>query len=69
NIRSAIAASTGALGAIGTTHILPAVGFGAAGIKAGSIAAGVQASLYGAAVPAGSVFATLQSWGMTGALA
>lgn len=48
--------------------MLSAVGFRAAGVKAGSIAAGVQASVYGAAVPAGSMFATLQSWGVTGAL-
>lgn len=29
----------------------------------------MQASIYGAAVPAGGTFATLQSWGATGALA
>lgn len=29
----------------------------------------MQASVYGAAVPAGSVFAALQSYGATGALA
>ena len=54
---------------IGTTHILPAVGFCATGVKAGSIAAGVQAAFYGAVVPAGSTFATMQSLGATGALA
>ena len=66
---TAIAAGTGTLAAIGTTYVLPAVGFCAAGVKAGSIAAVVQASVYGAAVPAGGVFATLKSWGATGALA
>lgn len=49
--------------------MLPTVGFCAAGVKAGSIAAGVQAFFYGAAVPAGGIFATLQSGGATGALA
>ena len=29
----------------------------------------MQAFVYGAAVPAGGMFATLQSWGATGALA
>ena len=66
---TAIAASIGTIAAIGTTYILPAVGFCAAGLQAGSIAAGVQASVHGAAVPAGGIFATLQSWGATGAMA
>lgn len=66
---AAIAAGAGTLAALGTTYILPVAGFGAAGIKAGSIAAGVQATVYGASVPAGGVFATLQSAGVTGALA
>lgn len=29
----------------------------------------MQASVYGAAIPGGGLFATLQSWGATGALA
>ena len=29
----------------------------------------MQAAVYGASVPAGGIFATLQSWGATGALA
>ncbi|KIW65523.1 hypothetical protein PV04_07778 [Phialophora macrospora] len=66
---SAIAAGSGTLAAIGTTYVLPAVGFCAAGVKSGSIAAGVQSAIYGGSVPAGSMFATLQSWGATGALA
>ena len=49
--------------------MLPTVGFCAAGVKAGSLATGAQACVYGAAVPAGGIFATLQSWGATGALA
>ena len=42
---TAIATGTGTLAAIGTTYILPAVGFGAAGVKVGFIAAAVQASV------------------------
>lgn len=56
---SAIAAGTGTLAAIGTTYVLPTVGFCAGGVQAGSIAAGVQASVYGAAIPARGIFATL----------
>ena len=56
------------MAAIGTTYVLPAVGFCATGVKAGSLAAAVQASVYGAVIPAGSIFATLQSWGATGAM-
>ena len=41
---------------------LPMIGFGAGGITAGSIAAGMQ----GPAVAAGSNFAALQSLGATG---
>lgn len=65
----AISVSTGAVAAIGTTYVLPVVGFCTAGVKAGSVAAGVQAAVYGGSVPAGSAFATLQSWGATGAIA
>ncbi|KAG8774457.1 hypothetical protein FRC12_001968 [Ceratobasidium sp. 428] len=43
-------------------------GFGPAGIIAGSAAAGLQAALYGAAVPASGVFAGLTSAAMTGTL-
>ena len=69
NAFSAIAAGAGTIAAIGTTYILPAAGFCAAGIKSGSIAAGVQAAVYGGSIPAGGPFAALQSWGATGALA
>lgn len=36
-------------------------------MTAGSAAAAIQGAVYGAAVPAGGVFATLTSLGMTGA--
>ena len=59
------------LGLLGATAVvatgglaLPALGFGGAGVAAGSIAAGLQ----GPAVAAGSCFATCQSLGATGAL-
>lgn len=39
-IFTAIATSTGTLAAIGTTYVLSTVGVGAAGVKAGSLAAG-----------------------------
>ena len=41
-------------------------GFGTAGVVAGSLAAATQATIGN--VAAGSLFATLTSWGMTGAL-
>ena len=40
------------------------LGFGTAGIAAGSVAAATQATIGN--VAAGSVFSTLTSWGMTG---
>lgn len=46
--------------------VLPAIGFTAEGIAAGSIAAGIQSGIGN--VVAGSAFATLQSAGMSGAL-
>ncbi|KAJ7190129.1 hypothetical protein GGX14DRAFT_483711 [Mycena pura] len=45
-----------------------AVGFGAAGVTAGSIAAGIQSAVYGGAVGAGSLFAWAQSVGAGGAM-
>ena len=42
------------------------IGFGGAGIAAGSIAAGIQSSI--GSVAAGSIFSIFQSLGMTGAL-
>ena len=49
-----------ALGGLGGTLL----GFGTSGIVAGSAAAAAQAAIGN--VAAGSVFATLTSWGMTG---
>ncbi|KAI5928111.1 hypothetical protein F4810DRAFT_706004 [Camillea tinctor] len=43
-------------------------GFGSGGVVLGSIAAGVQSILYGAVVPAGSLFSTLTSMGALGTL-
>ncbi|KAF4612542.1 hypothetical protein G7Y89_g15590 [Cudoniella acicularis] len=42
------------------------LGFGPAGIVAGSIAAGFQSWMYGGFTPAGGLFATLTSVGMLG---
>lgn len=50
------------------TASLSVVGFTVAGPAAGSIAAWVQAIVYGGAVPAGGLFAVLQSIGMGGAI-
>ena len=56
-----IGGSLAAAGGLGATLF----GFGTAGIAAGSLAAATQAAIGN--VAAGSVFATLTSWGMTGA--
>ena len=50
------------------TTALSAIGFTAVGPAAGSIAAWAQAVVYGGAIPAGGLFAILQSIGMGGAL-
>ncbi|KAB5593741.1 Transmembrane protein [Ceratobasidium theobromae] len=42
------------------------LGFGPAGVIAGSIAAGFQSAAYGAFTPAGGLFAVLTSVGMLG---
>jgi len=49
--------------------VLFALGFGPAGIIAGSLAAGFQSWMYGAITPAGGVFAVLTSIGMMGIFA
>jgi len=49
--------------------ILWLLGFGSAGVVQGSIAAGIQAALYGAAVPAGGLFALMQWAGAVGVMA
>lgn len=56
------------MAAIGTTYVLPAIGFCATDVQAGSIAASVQSVVFGAIIPAGGTFAALQSLGATGAL-
>lgn len=44
---------------------LSVIGFGPAGVLAGSIAATVQSVVYGGAVASGSIFALLTSFAMT----
>ncbi|KDN39774.1 hypothetical protein RSAG8_08566, partial [Rhizoctonia solani AG-8 WAC10335] len=54
-----------------TTGVLiatPLLGFTASGVAAGSLAAAIQSAIYGAAVPAGSLFAIMQSIGATGVI-
>ena len=46
--------------------VLSAVGFGAGGVVGGSIAAGIQSTVYGGSVGAGSLFALAQSAGAAG---
>ena len=60
-----VIAGAGAVG-LGVTLTPILLGFGTAGIAAGSAAAAIQSGI--GAVQAGSLFATLQSLGMTGAL-
>ena len=43
--------------------VLWVFGFGAAGVVEGSLAAWFQAAVYGCCVPAGGLFALMQSWG------
>ena len=54
----------GGLGLLGAYAVPTLIGFGSTGIVAGSIAAGIQSAIGN--VAAGSIFATLTSWGMTG---
>ncbi|KAH6670294.1 hypothetical protein F5X68DRAFT_265045 [Plectosphaerella plurivora] len=46
--------------------LLNSLGFGSIGVAGGSLAAFLQSTIFGAAVPAGSWFATMTSLGMTG---
>lgn len=55
---------TGGIGLLGSYAVPTLLGFGSAGIAAGSVAAGIQAGIGN--VAAGSLFSTLTSMGMTG---
>lgn len=59
-------ATVAAAGVVAGSAVLPALGFTSSGIAAGSWAASWMAT-YAGAVPAGSLFAMLQSAGATGA--
>ena len=56
-------AAVGAVAGVATVALFPALGFGTAGVAAGSYAAGTQAAIGN--VAAGSWFATAQSIGAT----
>ncbi|KDN44619.1 hypothetical protein RSAG8_05384, partial [Rhizoctonia solani AG-8 WAC10335] len=60
-----IVAATGVLVAIIVPLIIAIVGFSPAGVVAGSLAAAWQAAVYGGLIPAGCLFALLQSLAMT----
>ncbi|KAG8754403.1 hypothetical protein FRC12_011197, partial [Ceratobasidium sp. 428] len=62
---AARAGATGAAVGIAVFAVPPILGFTTAGVAAGSVAAAIQSAVYGAAVPAGSLFATMQSVGAT----
>uniref|UniRef100_A0A131Y5F0 Putative interferon-induced 6-16 family n=1 Tax=Ixodes ricinus TaxID=34613 RepID=A0A131Y5F0_IXORI len=68
-----VEASAIALGAVafaGATMVAPAIvgalGFGSAGVAAGSTAAWAQSTFLGGVIAKGSAFATVQSWGAAG---
>ncbi len=56
----------GAVAVVAFTLCVRALGFTAAGVAAGSIAACIQSAVYGGAVASTSVFAALQSVGAIG---
>lgn len=64
NYAVVIVVGTGAV--VAAPLVLSALGFGAAGVTAGSMAATAQSTFYGAAVTSGSTFALLQSAGSAG---
>ncbi|KAH7333653.1 hypothetical protein B0J17DRAFT_676322 [Rhizoctonia solani] len=63
--RILIAAGVGVGVAILVPFTIATLGFGPAGVTAGSVAAAWQSAAFGGFVTAGSMFATLQSLGMT----
>ncbi|XP_023215672.1 uncharacterized protein LOC111618390 [Centruroides sculpturatus] len=54
------------LGPLAVVGAVGALGFGAVGVTAGSIAAGIQSAVYGGSVASGSIFAICQSIGAAG---
>ncbi|CAE6477652.1 unnamed protein product [Rhizoctonia solani] len=64
--RLAIAAIIGTVVVIIVLLTIATLGFGPAGVAAGSVAAAWQSTAFGGFVTAGSAFAILQSLGMTG---
>ncbi|GAB1526470.1 hypothetical protein RhiTH_009637 [Rhizoctonia solani] len=61
-------AKVGAIGVgtgVAVFAVPPLLGFTASGVAAGSVAAAIQSAVYGAAVPAGSLFSIMQSVGAT----
>jgi hypothetical protein len=63
--KGVIGGASGAVGSVATGAAVYAAGFTTSGVAAGSLAAGMQATM--GAVQAGSAFATMQSLGATGA--
>jgi hypothetical protein len=61
-----VAAVSGVVVPTVAVGVIQAIGFGSAGVAAGSIAAGIQAGM-GGAVASGSAFAIAQSLGALGA--
>ncbi|KAF8602181.1 hypothetical protein BDV93DRAFT_607642 [Ceratobasidium sp. AG-I] len=66
HIRAGIIAVAGILTFAAIFFGVPALGFGASGIVAGSWAAGFQGAVYGGITPAAGLFAGLTSAGMSG---
>ncbi|CAE7057884.1 unnamed protein product [Rhizoctonia solani] len=67
-IQAGICAAVGGSVVAAAVLVTPLLGFTASGVAAGSLAAAIQSAFYGAAIPAGSLFAILQSIGATGVL-
>ena len=56
----------GTLALAAAPFALPWIGFTAGGVAAGSVAAGIQSTVYGGTVASSSIFAALQSAGAAG---